>query len=162
MKHEDLVGWRIVLIALAIAMASVVFVSLKQVPAQSFPDTWTAAQVMTPEQLVQELAGPTKPTVIAVTFKQIYDRAHVPGALYFGPGQNPVTLARLKQWAETQPKDQEVVLYCGCCPWRDCPNIHPPFSLLKDLGFTKLRVVRLESDFTRNWIQKKYPVEASK
>lgn len=162
MKHEDRVGWRIVLIALAIAMASVVFVSLKQVPAQSFPDTWTAAQVMTPEQLVQELAGPTKPTVIAVTFKQIYDRAHVPGALYFGPGQNPVTLARLKQWAETQPKDQEVVLYCGCCPWRDCPNIHPPFSLLKDLGFTKLRVVRLESDFTRNWIQKKYPVEASK
>jgi thiosulfate/3-mercaptopyruvate sulfurtransferase len=162
MKDGELIGRRIALMTLVVVMAGVLFQGLKQVPAQSFPDTWTPAQVMTPEELVQELAGPARPTVIAVTFKQLYDRAHVPAALYFGPGQNPVTLAKLKQWAETQPKDEEIVLYCGCCPWRDCPNIHPPFSLLKDLGFTRLRVVRIDSDFTRGWIYKKYPVEASK
>jgi thiosulfate/3-mercaptopyruvate sulfurtransferase len=161
MKVRSLIEWRTIPVALALAVGAVAFLGLRP-PAQSFPDPWTSAQVMTPEELVQELARPNKPTVIAVTFKQLYDRAHVPGALYFGPGQNPATLAALKQWAESQPKDKVIVLYCGCCPWRDCPNIHPAFALLKDLGFTKLRVVRIDTDFTRAWSDKKYPVEASK
>jgi thiosulfate/3-mercaptopyruvate sulfurtransferase len=162
MKERETVERRIAPITLMVIVAGILFLGSKQVSAQSFPASWTSAQVMTPEELVQELAGPTKPTVIAVTFKQLYDRAHVPGALYFGPGQNSVTLASLKQWAESQPRDEEIVLYCGCCPWRDCPNIRPPFALLKDLGFTKLRVVRIDTDFTRAWIDKKYPLEVSK
>lgn len=162
MKETKVLERRIALIALTVALVSMALLAGRRAPAQAFPDAWTPAQVMTPEQLLQELAGPKKPIVIAVTFKQLYERAHVPGALYFGPGQNPVTIANLKQWAESQPKDEEIVLYCGCCPWPDCPNIRPPFALLKDLGFTRLRVVRIDTDFRRSWIDRKYPVEASK
>ncbi len=57
MKHGESAGWRTVLVALALVAAGALFLDLKQAPAQSFPDTWTAAQVMTPEELVQELAG---------------------------------------------------------------------------------------------------------
>jgi hypothetical protein len=150
-------------IALTVLISALIgSIGPERASAQAFPETWTEAQVMTPEQLLQELSAPIKPTVVAVTFKQLYEHAHVPGALYFGPGQSPVTIANLKQWAERQPKDEEIVLYCGCCPWPDCPNIRSPFALLKDLGFTKLRVVKIETDFRRSWVEKKYPVETSR
>lgn len=162
MYKKDSLGRLAGFVTLMVAVAGILSLASRHAAAQAFPDPWTPAQVMTPEELLQELSAPTKPIVIAVTFKQLYDRAHVPGALYFGPGQNPVTIAALKQWAASQPKDEEIVLYCGCCPWPDCPNIKSPFALLKDMGFTKLRVVKIETDFRRAWTEKKYPIEASK
>ncbi|HEV2425841.1 MAG TPA: rhodanese-like domain-containing protein [Terriglobia bacterium] len=162
MNRPQFLNRRLGLIPMMLALAGMLFMGSKGAAGQALPDPWTPAQVMTPEDLLQALSKPTKPVVIAVTFRQLYDRGHVPGALYFGPGQNPVTIAALKEWAANQPKDEEIVIYCGCCPWPDCPNIKPPFALLKDLGFTRLRVVKIDTDFRRAWIEKKYPVEGSK
>lgn len=124
-------------------------------------DPWTADQVMTPASLVKELSreASTRPAVACVAFDFLYRGAHVPGAVFLGPGRDPNAIATLTKWARELPSDQEVVLYCGCCPWSRCPNIRPAYRALADLGFKRVRVVRIDRDFGRDWVTKGYPVE---
>jgi hypothetical protein len=51
------------------------------------------------------------------------------------------------------------VLYCGCCPWDRCPNVKPAVDALKQMGFTKVKVLYLETNFATDWTGKDYPVE---
>jgi thiosulfate/3-mercaptopyruvate sulfurtransferase len=53
-------------------------------------------------------------------------------------------------------------LYCGCCPLQRCPNLKPAFLILRDIGFTNLRVLLLPNDFNTDWIEKGYAVEKGK
>ena len=54
----------------------------------------------------------------------------------------------LKSAAANLPHDREIVLYCGCCPWDRCPNVKPAIEALKQMGFTKVKVLYLETNFT--------------
>jgi len=40
-----------------------------------------------------------------------------------------------------------------------CPNIRPAFLALRDMGFTRLRVLMLPTDLYTDWVQKGYPTE---
>ena len=40
-----------------------------------------------------------------------------------------------------------------------CPNLRPAFSALREMGFTKLRVLLLPTSFEKDWVEKGYPVE---
>ena len=51
------------------------------------------------------------------------------------------------------------LIYCGCCPWDRCPNVKPAIEALKQMGFTKVKVLYLETNFASDWIAKDYPVE---
>jgi len=66
--------------------------------------------------------------------RTLYNGAHIPGAVYYGPGSSEQGIADLKEYAATFPKDSDVVLYCGCCPLEKCPNLRPAFTALKDMG----------------------------
>lgn len=57
------------------------------------------------------------------------------------------------------PLTREIVLYCGCCPWRDCPNIRPAFRVFRELGFTRVKVLYLPASFAQDWVEKGFPVE---
>ena len=57
------------------------------------------------------------------------------------------------------PKDSEIILYCGCCPWDHCPNLKPAFSLLHGMGFANVKVVEIPTNFTTDWLAKGYPFE---
>ena len=127
-------------------------------------DPWTHGQVMTPESLAKELSGPAsdRPAVVCVGVESLYQTAHVSGAVLEGPGREPKGIEAITKWAHDVPRDKEVVLYCGCCPWTQCPNIRPAFRALHALGFRRLRVVEIDQDFAHDWVAKGYPVEKGK
>lgn len=117
--------------------------------------------LMQPGELARLLksSGGAKPLVFFVGPRAFYQQAHVPGAEFLGPTARPEGLEKLRARAAALPRDRSIVIYCGCCPWIHCPNIHPAYNELKKMGFTRLRVLYLENSFGTNWAEKGYPVE---
>jgi len=128
-------------------------------------DPWSSSQTVQPEDLVKEIAAPAhpdEPAVVCVGFRPLYQGAHIPRAVFHGAASTDAGLAELKSWAQKIPKSGNVVLYCGCCPLADCPNLRPAFVAMRDMGLTNLRVLILPKDFNTDWIEKGYPVEKGK
>jgi thiosulfate/3-mercaptopyruvate sulfurtransferase len=117
--------------------------------------------LMQPQELVQALkAGQgTKPLVFYVGPEMFYQQSHIPGAEFVGPAGRPEGLKKLHDRAASLPHSTFIVIYCGCCPWSHCPNIHPAYNELKRMGFTHVRVLFLETSFGTDWAEKGYPVQ---
>jgi hypothetical protein len=130
-------------------------------PARS-PSDRPTPQIYHPPELVQLLSGSNKPTIVSVSSRSLYDTAHVTGAIFHGAASTRDGLKDLKQWAETVPKTMEIVLYCGCCPMKESPNLRPALSTLREMGFTHVHVLWLEHDFQTDWVAKGYPTEKGK
>jgi hypothetical protein len=113
-----------------------------------------------PAEFAGQVAKGPKPAVFMVGPNVLYRSHRIPGAVFAGPGVNPVGLAMLRSAAEKLPRDKEVVLYCGCCPWDRCPNVTPAIDLLKGMGFTKAKVLYLPVGFKADWLDKGYTAEA--
>jgi hypothetical protein len=111
-----------------------------------------------PAELAADLAK-TKPAMFYVGPNVLYRSKHIPGALFAGPGGKPEGIALLKAAVEKLPRDREIVVYCGCCPWSHCPNMQPAFETLRSMGFTKAKGLYLADNFKTDWIDKGYPVE---
>lgn len=136
----------------------------KSAPPKAAPadtDPWASAQIVSPADFAKELQAKPDPSlkIIYVGVRTLYSGAHVPGALFHGPGSTDQGIADLKKFAATLPKDANIVIYCGCCPLDRCPNLRPAFSALHQMGFTHLRVLILPTSFAADWIEKGYPVE---
>ncbi len=99
------------------------------------------------------------PPILHVGFEVLYRGAHIQGAVFAGPGEKPEGLAALKKFAATLPKDKELIIYCGCCPWEMCPNIRPAFRLLQSLGFTHVKVLQIPTNLHSDWVVKGFPVD---
>lgn len=65
----------------------------------------------------------------------------------------------MKQWAQDLPRTQPIVIYRGCCPWAQCPNLRPALKALDEMGFEQLRALKIPTDFKTDWARKGYPVE---
>jgi hypothetical protein len=121
------------------------------------------ASVIDPNQLVDLLShSGAKPAVICVGFKFLYDSAHIPGALYLGPGREGNGIVALAKWAGNAPRDKAMVIYCGCCPWAQCPNILPAYTALQKLGMAHVKVLRIDQNFGADWVNKGLPTERPK
>lgn len=122
---------------------------------------WDAAETVTPAALAAEMAhakAGAGPVVVCAGFQVLYRGGHVPGAAYAGPASQPEGLAALKKWAAGRPRSANVVVYCGCCPMTECPNIRPAFEALHAMGFTHLRVLLLPDSFGKDWVGQGLPV----
>jgi rhodanese-related sulfurtransferase len=124
------------------------------------------AQVATEPALIQpaELASllqskQLKPLILNVGPRLLYRQAHIPGAEYIGAGSDPAARQALRDRVKSVPKNQPIVLYCGCCPWSHCPNFHPAYKELFELGFNKVKVLYIASNFGADWVDRGYPVE---
>jgi rhodanese-related sulfurtransferase len=113
-------------------------------------------QLMTPEQLSQLLKS-SKLLVLSIGPRALYDQAHIPGAEFIGGTSSPEGLDALRARVKSEPKDKLIVLYCGCCPWSHCPNVHPAYKELRNLGYTNVRVLYIANNFGADWVQKGYP-----
>jgi len=121
-------------------------------------EPWKPAEVIEPQSLSRELSKSSpKPLVLQVGFQQLYNRGHVPGALYCGPASTPEGMERLKASVEKVPRSREIVIYCGCCPWKNCPNVRPAFRELKSLGFQHVKVLSIPRDFGTDRVQQGLP-----
>ncbi len=122
-------------------------------------DAIPRAQLITPEQLNQVLkTGKQKPLILNVGPRSMYTQAHIPGAEYMGAGSSDEGQQKLRDRVKSLPKNSAIVIYCGCCPWGHCPNMHPAFQALHSLGFTNVKAVYITNDFGADWVDKGYPV----
>jgi thiosulfate/3-mercaptopyruvate sulfurtransferase len=124
---------------------------------------WTSTQVLRPEDLAHQLADKkaAQPKMLHVGFAVMYKTKHIPGSVYAGPGRTEAGLEELKKAVADVPKDRQIVLYCGCCPWDHCPNMKPAFRLLESMGFKNVKVVEIPENFAKDWIDKGFPVEGA-
>ncbi len=125
-------------------------------------DPWTAQQIITTKKLDELLSvkNGNKPVVLMIGFDFLYDQGHIPGAVFAGPASKEKGLEKLKKAVKPYNKNQEIVIYCGCCPFDHCPNVRPAFKTLEEMGYKNLKVLYLPNDFEQNWKDKGYKVSA--
>jgi len=145
-------------------LLAVTLISIFALPAIArTAEPWTKAQLVTPEQLSVRLADAKtpKPLILCVGFRVLYDAGHVPGSEFYGPASKPAGLEQLKKKLEPLPRGKEIVLYCGCCPVEECPNIRPAFEAARKMGFTHLKLLDLPTNFAKDWADKGFPIAKS-
>jgi thiosulfate/3-mercaptopyruvate sulfurtransferase len=118
-----------------------------------------SAALIQPAQLAATLrdASVSKPLILQVGFRKLYDQAHIPGAEYAGPARQADGLQVLRERVARLPKTASIVIYCGCCPWTRCPNIAAAYDMLHALGFSRLKVLYIANNFGSNWVDQGYP-----
>lgn len=121
---------------------------------------WPSSEVISPANLAQNLKN-IDAKIIQVGFAKLYDVKHIPGSVYAGPARTDAGIEALKKALAGVPKDRQIILYCGCCPWDHCPNMKPAYLALKVLGYTKIKVMEIPNNFGSDWVDKGYPVEGS-
>jgi rhodanese-related sulfurtransferase len=122
------------------------------------------SSLIQPEALVQLLKGgdAEKLLILQVGSRVMFAQAHIPGSDYAGPGSQAAGIQSLENTVASLPKDKQIVLYCGCCPWNRCPNIGPAYKRLHDLGFTNVKVLYIANNFGDDWVNKGYPAVKGK
>jgi rhodanese-related sulfurtransferase len=120
----------------------------------------TPADLVSAAQLNSQLPAVKsgKIVLLQVGFLTMYKMGHIPGSQYAGAASKPEGLAALKKLVANLPRTQEIVIYCGCCPWDDCPNIRPAFQALKEMGFSNLKVLDIPQRLGADWTAKGFPV----
>ena len=126
-----------------------------------------------PEEMIGPLLAPSvlaarlddvkagKITVLYVGPDMLFGRGHVPGARKVGALDSDQGRRALADVLAKIPAENEIVLYCGCCPVKNCPNVRPASAALRALSRPNARVLDLPTRFATDWADKGYPVERS-
>ena len=102
-----------------------------------------------------------KIAVLYVGPEGLFGRGHIPGARNVGPPDSAEGRRELSEALAKVPAETEIVLYCGCCPVRSCPNVRPASAALRALGRANARMLDLPTRFATDWADKGYPVARS-
>lgn len=152
------------IILLSIATIAMAF-SIHNNPFQQESEPWSESQLMEPVKLAQMLNDPSEQgnqLILAVNPDGMYGLPYEGGikeARWFGPTEKEKYLKDLKEFLQQLDQDENIVIYCGCCPFDKCPNIRPAFSLLNSMGFTKHKLLNMPKNIKENWIDKGYPMK---
>lgn len=111
-----------------------------------------------PKELAGALAGPAeqRPVVLQVGFRVLYRSGHIAGSRYIGPASKPEGLQALRDAVRKLPRSKPLVLYCGCCPWADCPNMRAAYAAMGSAGRT-VRILYIAKNLQTNWIDAGLP-----
>jgi len=126
---------------------------------QDAADPWLKPELLEPARLAEEIQSAKPPAILCVAFPVLYRSRHILHAVAAGPGYQSEGIEALKRAAAKLPKDADIVIYCGCCPMVKCPNIRPAYSMLKEMGFTHVRVLNIPTNMHTDWYAKNYPSE---
>ncbi len=118
-------------------------------------DPWTQQQLLAPAELAKVLNNPKSPKPIIFSIGM---QAVIKGSIDIGPVMMPQNLNLLKEKLNKLPKDAQIVVYCGCCPFASCPNVRPAMALLKNMHFTNYKLLNLSQNIKVDWIDKDYPM----
>jgi thiosulfate/3-mercaptopyruvate sulfurtransferase len=134
------------ILLLSLLMSS--FVKIQQ-------DPWKPEQLMAPADLAALIKQHTNiPLIISIG-----PGALIQGSIDIGPANDKANLEKLKTLLDKQDKNKEIVIYCGCCPFKNCPNVRPAFALLKEMNFTGMRLLNLSHNIKVDWLNQGYPVQ---
>jgi hypothetical protein len=123
-------------------------------------DPWSIQEIVQPKTLADRIQSKQQPAIFYVGFPTLYrNGAHISGATLAGPCSKAEGIDALKKAAAGLPRDKELFIYCGCCPFSKCPNIRPAYNALHGMGFTNVKVLIIEANLHTDWIEKGYPSE---
>ena len=109
--------------------------------------------------LAAQIKAGKSPAILQVGFSALYQQAHIPGAIYAGPGNKEEGITNLKAQVKALDKSKPLVIYCGCCPWVKCPNVAAAWKELIAEGFKNLKVLYIPDNFGADWVDKGYPAD---
>ena len=122
-------------------------------------DSVAADTLIQPNELAGRVVGPAahRPVLVHVGFDALYKGGHIPGSVYAGPTSEPEGIAALKKTLKPMSRQKEIVLYCGCCPWEDCPNVRAALAAARSMGFKHVRTLYIPRSFQQDWVDKGLP-----
>ncbi len=123
---------------------------------QPSTDPWTQQQLLEPSELAQ-LINDGKDSNIHIFC--IGPSATIKNSIEIGEGSDKDNIEKLRQRASNLPREANIVIYCGCCPFKNCPNIRPAFSLLNEMKFTNHKLLNLSTNLKVDWLNKSYPTQ---
>jgi hypothetical protein len=134
----------------------VLFASIKCAAQSTSQEPWSAKQLMEPAELAKTIASPKahQPYIFCIG-----PGAMIKNSIDIGPGKEKASLDKFKQELSKLPKDANIVIYCGCCPFDHCPNIRPAFTLLNDMKFTNHKLLDIPHNIKVDWKDHNYPVQ---
>jgi len=121
---------------------------------------WRQSELIEPSALAKALDSSSPPYVVCVSDSVAYRYRHIAHAIFAGPGGKPDGIELLKAAASALSKDENIVIYCGCCPLNKCPNVRPAYAALKESGFTHVRVLDVMTGIESEWYRRGYPSES--
>lgn len=123
-------------------------------------DPWNTKSLLSPKTLKNALSSRQKDSlsIIYVGPPVLYKSGHIAGAISVGMVSDSAGATQLKKELRKIAADKKVILYCGCCPWKNCPNIRPAYTIAQEMGFKNVEVLDLPNNFTLDWAKKGFPV----
>jgi hypothetical protein len=142
----------IILVLPAIILIIVSFKNIKQ----QGGEPWRQDQLIQPFVLAAIINDPSahQPIIYNIGFG-----GEIKNSIKEGPMKDSVNLLKWKKELEKLPRDTDIVIYCGCCPFEHCPNIRPAFTLLNEMGFKHQKLLNLSHNLKADWIDQNYPVQ---
>ena len=119
-------------------------------------ETWPAKQMVQPKELAEKINNHKLENIVVFN---VGPAGRIKGSVYIGSTSEDESLKLLKSKLNKLPKNTEVVIYCGCCPFKHCPNIKPALKLLNKMQFTNAKVLNLSKNLKADWIDEGYPMQ---
>ena len=123
--------------------------------AQNSDIPWTPQQMIAPEMLAGIIKGGNTNNMLIIS---VGPSGLIKNAVDNGPVRDKEGVDRLKKLLSAEKKDRAIIVYCGCCPYKNCPNIRPAYAVLKELKFTNFKLLNLPQNLKSDWIDKGYPM----
>ena len=129
-----------------------IMVGFQQCAAQK-PENWTADQLIEPVTLAATIqSGKDLPLIYCVGPGVV-----IPHSVDIGMTNDEKNVEKFREAINKLPRDTNIVIYCGCCPFGHCPNVRPAIALLKEMKFTNYHLLNLPHNIKTDWIAKGYP-----
>jgi hypothetical protein len=112
-------------------------------------------QLIQPDVLVKKIGEPAdkRPIILNVGVEK-----NIKSAVEIGILSSPSKQEKLKKALTSIDKNKEVVIYCGCCVLKECPNIPIALNYVKSLGYINVKILNLPVGLDEDWVSKKYPM----
>ena len=129
-----------------------IIISCKQDQNNKTHEPWSISQLLEPRLLSSSIESQKDlPKIISIGPGVVIEKSIGVGECRYNEN-----IEKLKSLVSSYSKDDQIVLYCGCCPFKNCPNIRPAFSLLNDLGFKNHKLLNIENNIKADWIDMGY------
>jgi thiosulfate/3-mercaptopyruvate sulfurtransferase len=145
-KHKLLLSATLLLVLLTI---------LSSFGPPSDGEPWRSDQLMDPGELARIISDPLAHQPVLLS---IGPAAVIKNSIDIGPTQDKANLEKLRVELDKLSRTSDVVIYCGCCPFKNCPNVRPAFSLMNEMKFERHKLLNLSRNIKVDWIDKGYPV----
>ena len=132
-----------------------IIMSCNQNPNSKTHEPWDVSQLLEPKLLSYKIeSGKDIPKIISIGPGVV-----IKNSIGIGECRYNENIEKLKSLVSGYKKDDKIVLYCGCCPFKNCPNIRPAFTLMNKLGFKNHKLLNIKNNIKADWIDMGYQTE---